>query len=268
MFWNLLGAVQAIPATLLCVAALIAAAVAVVVDTVSLVDGAEGGRGQRGVSTKPLSQKIDGEEDEDGHSLACPSPVVAVEVVKETLWPIAGLVALAVVEDVPALRVVAFGPGVDGQGAVAIVPLAGVGVALLVADTIFGFAVAVSQRTHRFRLHRQLAAFACPAVGALAAEVGEARVLGADAAVAARLGGAAVGAAKLAVGPGEAWVAGAEWATRSQHAAAPIVAGQLPARQWAALAVKPCVALGMDMTGTSSEIRVEVDQSNMLKRVS
>lgn len=111
---DFLGAVQAVPATLFCVAALVAQSIGVVVNAVGFI-----------------------------YRIAHFFLGSAVEVVVETESVVTGLVALAVVKSSPAARVCTFGPGIHCQGAVAAVPVASKRVALLVADAVVDFAAAV-----------------------------------------------------------------------------------------------------------------------------
>lgn len=160
--------------------------------------------------------------------------VLAVKVVVEAVGVVARLVTLAVVEDTPAARVGAARPRVHRQRAVAPVPAAGECVALLVADTVVGLAVAVGQGAggRQKGLYQPgaalLAALARPALGTLAEEEGEAGLLGAEASVAARLGGAALVTTVLALGPGVACQAGTVGAPRGQSTTTSIIARQLP----------------------------------------
>lgn len=73
----------------------------------------------------------------------------AVIVVKEAVSVVAEFIALAVVEETPAARVWTASPGVHHQRAVPSVPLARVGVALFIADTVFGFALTVGEMAGR-----------------------------------------------------------------------------------------------------------------------
>lgn len=79
----------------------------------------------------------------------------AVKVVKKAVSVVAELIALAVVEETPAARVRTASPGVNPQRAVPSIPLACVGVAFFIADSIIGFALTVCEMAGWQRGHSQ-----------------------------------------------------------------------------------------------------------------
>lgn len=135
--------------------------------------------------------------------------VFAVKVVIQTFNVVAGIITLAVIEGMPAACAVR--PRFCCKGTIPTVQLTGQRVAFLVAYTIVGFAQTVCDRTRRCGGLQDsvtlLTPFTYPATGTLAVKVWEACFLSAQTTVMARLGGAAVIAAMLAL-----WSAITSWA--------------------------------------------------------